>query len=100
MGLFKKKVIKQIDGSVWGHLFNVHQIDVNTLSNEMRCVEREGVLDGREPVKFLRVFKPAEAQQRGITVTGWEILDEHPDLILFEGYLTTTNKAHLERKRV
>jgi hypothetical protein len=100
MGLFKKKVIKQIDGSVWGHLFNVHQIDVNTLSNEMRCVEREGVLDGREPVKFLRVFKPAEAQQRGITVTGWEILDEHPDLILFEGYLTKSNEAHLERKRV
>jgi hypothetical protein len=100
MGLFKKKVIKQIDGSVWGHLFNVHHIDVNTLSNEMRCVEREGVLDGREPVTFLRVFKPAEAQQRGITVTGWEILDEHPDLILFEGYLTKSNEAHLERKRV
>jgi hypothetical protein len=100
MGLFKKKVIKQIDGSVWGHLFNVHQIDVNTLSNEMRCVEREGVLEGGEPVTFLRVFKPAEAEEREIAIMGWETFDQHPELIIFEGYLTKTNKAHLERKRV
>lgn len=100
MGLFKKKVIKEIDGAAWGHLISEHKIDVDTLSKEIRCVERGGILDGREAVTFLRVFKPAEAQQRGIVVTGWETFDQNPDLILFEGYLTTTNKAHLERKRI
>ncbi len=45
MGLFKKKVVKEIDGGVWGHLVNVHNIDVDTISKELRCVEREGVLD-------------------------------------------------------
>jgi len=99
MGFFKKKVIKEIDDGAWGHLVSVHKIDVDTLSKEMRCVEREGVLDGRKPVTFLRVFKPAEAQQRGITVTGWETFDQHPDLILFEGYLTKTNEAYLERRK-
>ena len=99
MGLFKKKVVKEIDGGVWGHLVNAHQIDVDTLSNEMRCVEREGVLDEKKPVKFIRVFKPSEARERSIEVTGWETFDEHPDLILFEGYLTKTNEAYLENKR-
>jgi hypothetical protein len=98
MGLFKKKVIKDIDGGVWGHLVSVHKIDVDTLSKEMRCVEQEGVLDGK-PVKFIRIFKPGEAQQKNIVVTGWETFDVHPDLVLFEGYLTRTNEAHLERRR-
>ena len=99
MRLFKKKVIKEIDGGVWGHLVYVHKIDVDTLSKEMRCVEKEGFLDGGRPVTFLRVFKPVEAQQKNIVVTGWETFDQHPDLILFEGYLTRANEAHLERRR-
>ncbi|PIV23301.1 MAG: hypothetical protein COZ69_11865 [Deltaproteobacteria bacterium CG_4_8_14_3_um_filter_45_9] len=99
MGFFKKKVIKEIDGGAWGHLVSVHKIDVDTLSKEMRCVEKEGFLDGGRPVTFLRVFKTGEAQQKNIVVTGWETFDQHPDLILFEGYLTKTNEAYLERKK-
>ncbi len=100
MGLFKKKVkvVKEIHGGAWGHLISEHGIDVDTLYKDMRCVEREGVLDGMQ-VTFLRVFKPMEAQQRSIDVTGWETFDQHPDLILFEGYLTRTNTAHLERRK-
>jgi len=98
MGLFKKKVIKEIAGGAWGHLVNVHKMDVDTLANTLRCVEREGVLDGGGPVTFLRVFRLSDVQQRGINVTGWETFDQHPDLILFEGYLTKTNQAFLERK--
>jgi len=99
MGLFKKKVIKRIGGGAWGHLVNVHKIDVDTLSREMRCVEREGVLEGGKPVTFLRVFRPMEAQQKGIDVTGWETFDQHLELILYEGYLTRANEAYLEGKR-
>jgi hypothetical protein len=98
MGLFKKKVVKEIADGAWGHLVNAHGISVDTLYKEMRCVEREGTLEG-EKVKFLRVFKPMEAQHKGIPIMGWETFDQHPDLIIFEGYLTESNKAHLERKR-
>ncbi len=28
MGLFKKKIVKGISGGAWGHLFNVHKIDL------------------------------------------------------------------------
>ena len=96
---FKKKVIKPIEGAVWGHLHSKHKIDVDTLSKEMRCVEREQVIEGSGPVTFLRVFKPREAEQRGINVTGWETFDEHPHLRHFEGYIIKkTNEVSLERK--
>jgi hypothetical protein len=48
----------------------------------MRCVEKEGVLDDGKAVTLIRVFKPTEAQQKGIVVTGWETFDQNPDLIL------------------
>jgi hypothetical protein len=100
MGLFKKKVVKQITDSAWGHLVSVHGIDVDTLSNVMRCVEREGVVGNNKiPVTFLRVFNLAETEQKGVVVTGWETFDEHPDLVMFEGYVTQGGEAHLERKR-
>lgn len=99
MEIFKKKVIKQIDGGTWGHLVTVHNIDVDTLSKEMRCVEKEGVADGGNPVSLIRVFRPAEAQHKGIVVTGWETFGQNPELILFEGYLTRANEAHLERRK-
>jgi hypothetical protein len=98
MGLFKKKIVREIHDAAWGHLVNVHKIDVDTLSREFRCVEHEGALNGKGPVTFLRVFKPKEAEQKGVVVMGWETFDEHPDLIHFEGHLTSSNEAYLERK--
>ena len=71
---------------------STHKIDVDTLSNKMRCVEREGNLDGVGPVTFMRVFRPKEGEQKGVAVTGGETLDQHPELVLFEGYFTRSNK--------
>ena len=100
MGLFKKKLIKEIHDGAWGHLVSVHKIDVDTLSKEIRCVEREGLLNGTRKVTFLRVFRPKEAEEKRVTITGWETFDQHPELILFEGYLTDSNEACLERKKM
>ena len=100
MGFFRKKTVKKISDGAWGHLVSVHGIDVDTLCNTMRCVEREGVIGSNKvPVTFMRVFRLSEAAQKGVVVTGWEIFDQHPELVLFEGYLTRSNEAHLDRKR-
>jgi hypothetical protein len=98
MGLFKKKIVKEIQDGAWGHLFNVHKITVETLHNELRCVERKGVLDDGRSVTFLRIFNLKEVQRLGIDIKGWESFDQKPDLILFEGYMTRLNEAHLEKK--
>ncbi len=101
MGLFNKKpkIVKEISGGAWGHMVNVHGMDVDTLSKDVRCVEREGI-EGNKPVTFMRVFKLSEVAKKGVEVTGWETFDQHPELVLFEGYLNkNSNEAHLERKK-
>lgn len=97
MGIFKKKIIKELHHGIWGHMIGVHKLDVGTLG-DMRCVEREGVLENGNRVTFVRIFRPAEVQNKGFIVTGWETFDEHPDLIHYEGYLTRRNEAFLERR--
>ena len=36
---------------------------------------------------YCRVFDRAQAAQAGVNVKDWTSLDEHPDLILWEGYI-------------
>ena len=101
MGIFnfKKKVVKEISGGVWGELVGRYKFDVDTLANQIRCVEREGVIDGGRKVTFLRIFRLSDIEKRGIEGIGWETFDQHPDLLLFEGYLTRNNEAYLEPKK-
>ena len=99
MWFFKKTVIKKVRNQVRKHLVSAHKMDLDTISKELRCVEQDGVIDGKGPVTFLRVFRPAEAQQKEIVVTGWETFDQHPDLILFKGHLTITNEVYLEQRK-
>ena len=77
-----------------------HKMDVDILSRDIRCVEREGLLEGKGKVHFLRVFSLSEIKEKGITIDGWETFDQHPELILFEGYWQEySNEASLQRKR-
>ncbi len=101
MGLFNKKpkIVKEIRDAAWGNMVSVHQVDVDTLSKEMRCVERAGTVDGGKPVTFLRIFKIKDVERQAITVEGWETFDQHPELVLYEGYLTHDNRAFLEKAR-
>jgi len=99
MGLFKKKIVKEIDCGTWGHLVSVHKVDVDTLSKELRLVEQDGVVDDGRPVTLQRVFRPKELTERGVEVTGWQTFDENPEFIIFEGYLGRDNQASLERRR-
>lgn len=98
MGLFsfKKKVAREIPSGVYAHLFHVHRVNVDTLSRSIRCVEKEGFLDDKEPVTFLRVFNLQEAEKKGVEIKGWETFDQFPELLLFEGYLTKTDEAFLK----
>ena len=66
MGLFnrKLKVVKNIHDAAWGCLVQ-HGIDVDTLAREVRRVEREGTLNGTQPVTFVRVFKTSGGGAEG-----------------------------------
>jgi hypothetical protein len=99
MGLFnrKPKIVKEIYGGTWGHLVQAHGLTVEVLSKNIRCVDKPGVKDGSQ-VNLLRIFSLSDVEEKGITIAGWETFDQHPELIMFEGYLDANNQAHLERK--
>lgn len=44
-------------------------------------------------VVLFRVFDPHEAAVRGTTVKNYQSLDEHPELILYHGWVNTRNNA-------
>ncbi len=99
MGLFsrKPKIVKEIYAGTWGHLIYDHGLTAEVLCEDIRCVDKPGARDGYE-VPFLRVFSLRDVQEKGITIAGWDTFDQHPELIMFEGYLDVHNQAHLERK--
>jgi hypothetical protein len=97
MGLFKPKIVKKIQGGIWGHLVDAHGLTVDTLAQDIRCVDKPSVKNGLQ-VNLLRIFSLRDVEKNGITIAGWETFDQHPELIMFEGYLDDNNKAHLERK--
>jgi hypothetical protein len=96
-GLFKPKIVKEIRYGAWGHLVQAHGLTVEVLSKDIRCVDKPGVNDGCR-VNLLRIFSLSDVEKKGITIAGWETFDQHPELIMFEGYLNAANQAHLERK--
>ena len=98
MWWFKKSVVNPIPSNAcWGLLVGQHKIDVDTLTNVMRCVVKEGIVNDRK-VTFVRIFDLREIEKRKITITGWETFDQYPELLAFEGYFTEANYAFLERK--
>jgi len=96
-GLFKPKVVKEIYGATWGCLVSEYGLTVDELGDHFRCVDKPDVKNGSN-VKRLRIFSLRDIERKGVTVAGWETFDQHPDLILFEGYLDENNQSHLERK--
>jgi hypothetical protein len=98
MWFFKKSAYRPIPANAcWGKLVHDHHMDAETLLNHMRCVLKEGEQEGGK-VTFMRVFDLRQAQKQKIEIAGWETFDQHPELILFEGYYTKDDQAFLERK--
>jgi hypothetical protein len=53
---------------------------------------------GKKKAFYCRVFDEARVAQAGVKVKDWSSLDEHPDLILWEGYFDKeTNTMRREK---
>lgn len=52
-------------------------------------------------IRDYRVFNPAQAREQGVNVKHYLVLDDHPELILFDGWLNTkTNKLELNQRNL
>ncbi len=51
---------------------------------------------GKKKDFYCRIFDELQASKSGVKVKDWTSLDEHPDLILWEGYFDKEN--HIARR--
>ncbi len=81
----KEKEVKKIEGALWGYMVSQHGVIVDILQN-LRRVERNAVV-GDKPVglTMIRIFDPAAVKEKGIVIDDYDSLDNHPELILYEG---------------
>ena len=49
-------------------------------------------------VSVVRIFNHFEAQESGLAVNDYHDLDEHPEMIVFEGYVFEDGPVHLRKK--
>jgi hypothetical protein len=85
---------KEIPDEVGRHMVVQEKKDsdwVWSLKGVVRPTEKKNVF-------YCRVFDEAKATQAGVKVKDWSSLDEHLDLILWEGYFNKeTRTAHAEK---
>jgi len=85
----RKKGTEAVPGSpVWAYMNKELGIDGQDLMY-LRRVETDGVV-GDKPVTMVRIFDPTTAKEKGVAVEDYESLDNHLDLILYEGYYCET----------
>ena len=65
----------------------------------LRCVGHRGSLGGLSAI-FVRVFAPEMAYEQGIIVNGYRDLDNHPELVLFQGHVFDDGTVRLRKKKV
>ncbi|MFC1971000.1 hypothetical protein ACFLV0_03590 [Chloroflexota bacterium] len=74
---------KDIPGWVYVHLLTTLKVPYENLTS-LRSVQKVGFWEGK-PVTFIRIYDP-RASEEAWQVKDFTSLNEHPDLILYEGY--------------
>ncbi|MFH1650585.1 MAG: hypothetical protein ABID87_00555 [Chloroflexota bacterium] len=64
----------------------------------LRCFHYQGLVNGRE-VSCFRVFSPCRAQEHYLTISRRGNLDEHPEMMLFEGYINRQGGVYVADRR-
>lgn len=86
---------KDIPSCVYLHLMTELKLPAESLV-KLRSVLKTGIYDSK-PVTFFRIYNPDNEQF--IQVKDFIYLDEHPELILYEGFWEKSNdRVHLEPK--
>lgn len=101
----KTKGVEGISGSaVWSYMNSQLGIKGEVLMT-LRRVETDGVVEDK-PATMIRIFDPTAAKEKGVAIDDYESLDNHPDLIVYEGYYCETRgrlrsmvtDIHIEKK--
>ena len=87
----KKKTVQNIEGALWRYMVSQQHVASDVLQN-LRLVERDVVIGGK-PIQLtmIRIFHPAAAKKKGVTIDDYESLDSYPELIRYQGFYETAD---------
>jgi hypothetical protein len=95
-----KDASDRMAGIPWQYMKDKHGLTGEQLA-DLRQATWDGVVGGK-PVTVVRIFDPAAATKQGVNVEDYHNLDNHPELILYEGYYYTSRgqspDIHIEKK--
>ncbi len=63
-----------------------------------RCIETSRLVDGKM-ANWIRVYEPSLARRKGLAIRDDLDLDQHPEVVLFEGYVTMEGRIYLADRR-
>jgi hypothetical protein len=64
----------------------------------LRCFEYDGVVNGKK-VRCIRIFSPYRAKGRHIIIRSKLDLEQHPEMLLFEGYVDRQGSVYIADRR-
>ena len=87
---------QQWPGNLKDCLKNEFQLLPEDMSS-LQCVTLSGSFGGFS-VSVIRIFNHVEVHEAGFTINDYHDLDEHPEVIVFEGYVFKDGPVHLRKK--
>ena len=66
--------------------------------NMLRCFEYDGIVNGKE-VSCIRIFSPYTAEEQRLSIRTKSDLDQHPEMLLFEGYIDRQGSVYVADRR-
>jgi hypothetical protein len=64
----------------------------------LRCFEYDGVVNGKE-VRCIHIFSPYRAKEKCLSIRTKSDLDQHPEMLLFEGYIDRQGSVYVADRR-
>lgn len=84
-------------GNIIDHLKEQHKVASEDIVS-LQCATMAGSFGGFA-VSMVRIFNGVEAARHGVIVRNYHDLDEHPELIAFEGYAFKNGPVHLRKNK-
>ena len=64
----------------------------------LRCFEHEDLVNGKW-VRCIRIFSPNKVREHQLSITTNQELEQHPKMLLFEGYIDRQNTVYVADRR-
>ena len=66
--------------------------------NILRCFRYEGIVNGKE-VSCIHIFSPYTAKEQHLTIKTNLDLEQHPEMLLYEGYIDRQGSVYVADRR-